>query len=137
MIYDKSRQNMTKRTAHNAPHPLDVALGGRIRLRRSELELSQSQLAQQVGITFQQIQKYERGVNRVSFSRLAGIAEALRCSVTDIIDGLGKGTTSSGPSLLVTRLNEPGAAELLEAYCAIRPNKRRRALVNLVRQLAD
>lgn len=128
---------MANGTVQNAPHPLDVALGGRIRLRRCELGLSQSKLAEQVGVTFQQVQKYERGMNRVSFSRLAGVAEALRCSVTDLIRGLDKEMTASGPSALVARLSEPGAAELLEAYSRVRSNKQRRALVNLVRQLAN
>ncbi len=70
---------MNDRTADHSPHPLDVALGCRIRLRRRELGLSQAHLARQLGITFQQVQKYERGTNRVSFSRFVEIAQALRC----------------------------------------------------------
>ena len=121
----------------NAPHPLDVALGSRIRLRRRELGLSQEQLARQVGITFQQVQKYEHGANRVSFSRLVEIAQALHCGVMDIIGELDKSKASPLFSRHVARLNEPGAAELLEAYSAIQSPKHRRAILNLAKQLAE
>ena len=86
---------MTTYTEENSPHPLDVALGSRIRLRRRELGFSQEQLARQVGITFQQVQKYEHGTNRVSFSRLVEIAQALRCGVMDIVGDLDKSKASS------------------------------------------
>ena len=128
---------MSAFTEDNSPHPLDVALGSRIRLRRRELGLSQEQLARQIGITFQQVQKYEHGTNRVSFSRLVEIAQALRCSVMDIVGDLDKSKTSSLFSRHVARLNEPGAAELLEAYSAIQSPKHRRAILNLAKQLAE
>jgi transcriptional regulator with XRE-family HTH domain len=124
-------------TEDNSPHPLDVALGSRIRLRRRELGLSQEQLARQVGITFQQVQKYEHGTNRVSFSRLVEIAQALRCGLIDIVGDLDKSKASSFFSRHVARLNEPGAAELLEAYSAIQSAKHRRAILNLAKQLAE
>jgi transcriptional regulator with XRE-family HTH domain len=128
---------MSNYTEDNSPHPLDVALGSRIRLRRRELGLSQEQLARQVGITFQQVQKYEHGTNRVSFSRLVEISQALRCGVMDIIGDLDKSKVSSLFSRHVARLNEPGAAELLEAYASIQSPKHRRAILNLAKQLAE
>ncbi|MDE1938270.1 MAG: helix-turn-helix domain-containing protein [Alphaproteobacteria bacterium] len=128
---------MTTYTEDNAPHPLDVALGSRIRLRRRELGLSQEQLARQVGITFQQVQKYEHGTNRVSFSRLVEIAQALHCGVMDIVGDLDQSKASSLFSRHVARLNEPGAADLLEAYSAIQSPKHRRAILNLAKQLAE
>jgi len=128
---------MATYTEENSPHPLDIALGSRIRLRRRELGLSQEQLARQVGITFQQVQKYEHGTNRVSFSRLVEIAQALRCGVMDIVGDLDKSKASSLFSLHVARLNEPGAAELLEAYSAIQSPKHKRAILNLAKQLAE
>ncbi len=79
---------MTKTTENGSPNPLDIALGSRIRLRRRELGYSQEQLAREVGITFQQVQKYEHGTNRVSFSRLVEIAQALNCGVVDIVGDL-------------------------------------------------
>ena len=128
---------MTAFTEENSPHPLDVALGSRIRLRRRELGLSQEQLARQVGITFQQVQKYEHGTNRVSFSRLVEIAQALHCGVMDIVGDLDKSKTSSLFSRHVARLTEPGATELLEAYSAIQSPKHKRAILNLAKQLAE
>jgi transcriptional regulator with XRE-family HTH domain len=128
---------MSKKTENGSPHPLDIALGSRIRLRRRELGLSQEQLAREVGITFQQVQKYEHGTNRVSFSRLVEIAQALRCGVMEIIGDLDKPTSPETFSRHVNCLNEPGASELLEAYSAIDSPKHRRAILNLARQLAE
>ena len=128
---------MSEDTANHGPHPLDVALGGRIRLRRRELGLSQNQLARQVGITFQQVQKYEYGTNRVSFSRLVGIAQALQCGTIDIVGDLVSSKASAVFSRHIARLNEPGAADLLEAYSTIQSPKHRRAILNLAKQLAE
>jgi transcriptional regulator with XRE-family HTH domain len=128
---------MASYTEDTSPHPLDIALGSRIRLRRRELGLSQEQLARQIGITFQQVQKYEHGANRVSFSRLVEITQALKCGVMDLIGDLDKSKDSSLFARHIARLNEPGAAELLEAYAAIKSPKHRRAILNLAKQLAE
>ena len=69
-------------------HPVDQHVGQRIRQRRWEIGMTQSQLGQSVGIRFQQIQKYETGVNRVSASRLWGIAEALEVPVSYFFEGI-------------------------------------------------
>jgi transcriptional regulator with XRE-family HTH domain len=66
----------------NVPHPVDVLVGKRVRARRTELGMSQTQLAEILKITFQQVQKYERGVNRVTCSRLSEIANALNVPIT-------------------------------------------------------
>ena len=128
---------MSKAMENGSPHHLDVALGSRIRLRRRELGRSQEQLAREVGITFQQVQKYEHGTNRVSFSRLVEIARALDCGVMDIVGDLDTAKTSPLFSRHMVRLNEPGAAELLEAYTTITSAKHRRAILNLAKQLAE
>lgn len=128
---------MSNATAHNAPHPLDVALGCRIRLRRRELGLSQDRLARQLGITFQQVQKYEHGTNRVSFSRLVEIAQVFKCGVMDIVGDLDKSNASPMFAHYVARLNERGALELLEAYTSIQSPKHRQAILNLTKQLAE
>jgi transcriptional regulator with XRE-family HTH domain len=127
-----------KTNEQDAHHPLDIALGSRIRLRRRELGLSQEQLAKQIGITFQQVQKYEHGANRVSFSRLVDIAHALKCSTHDLIGDLDAPAASQAMfDAHVERLNEPGAAELLEAFCAIASPKQRRAVLGLAKQLSS
>jgi transcriptional regulator with XRE-family HTH domain len=64
------------------PHPIDVMVGKRVRLRRLQLSLSQTELAQKLGLTFQQVQKYEKGTNRVSCSRLYEISEVLDVPIT-------------------------------------------------------
>jgi transcriptional regulator with XRE-family HTH domain len=68
-------------TADQEPHLVDIHVGARIRMRRKAMGLSQTQLADSVGITFQQLQKYERGTNRVSASKLYGMAVTLQASV--------------------------------------------------------
>lgn len=128
---------MAKTVDEHTPHPLDIALGARVRLRRKELGFSQDQLARAVGITFQQVQKYEHGTNRISFSRLVEISEALECSVADLIGNLDKSKSSASLSRQIAFLTEPGASDLLEAYASIESPKRRRAILNLARQLAN
>ena len=118
------------------PHPLDIALGLRVRLRRNELGLSQTELARATGITFQQVQKYEKGTNRISFSRLVGISQALDCSVHDLVADLGKTKTTNALSKTIAALAIPGAVALLDAYQHIAPHSRR-AVVKLARQLAN
>lgn len=120
----------------HSPNKLDVALGLRIRQRRKGLGVSQTALAEAVGLTFQQIQKYERGFNRVSFSRLVDIAHALDCRVTDLIGDLDDGAM---PSPLfrqdTAHLRESGAPELLAAYAAAPPSLRR-VILKLVAEIA-
>ncbi|HWA92682.1 MAG TPA: helix-turn-helix transcriptional regulator [Rhizomicrobium sp.] len=128
---------MAKNSDEHTPHPLDIALGARVRLRRKELGMSQDQLARAVGITFQQVQKYEHGTNRISFSRLVEMAEALECGVVDLIGNLDKSKSSAALSRQIAFLTEPGASDLLEAYASIESPKRRRAILNLARQLAN
>lgn len=115
-------------------HRLDVALGARIRRFRKARNMSQERLAEAVGVTFQQIQKYERGANRVSFSRLALIAVALDTPLPDLIAGLGPACERPGDA--PCGLSTPGAADLVEAYAAIRTEAVRRCLVELVQELA-
>ncbi|KQY28893.1 Cro/Cl family transcriptional regulator [Caulobacter sp. Root487D2Y] len=75
-------------TADHEPHLVDIHVGARIRLRRKAMGLTQTQLANSVGITFQQLQKYERGANRVSASKLYGMAVTLQISVAWFFEGM-------------------------------------------------
>jgi len=118
-------------------NPLDIALGARIRVRRKSLGLSQDDLAVQVRLTFQQIQKYERGANRVSFSRLVEIARTLKCRVQDLIGDLDvEGEVSDQVAAEAVQLKETGALELIRAYSAIRSAGRRRVVVSLAQTLS-
>jgi transcriptional regulator with XRE-family HTH domain len=117
-------------------HKLDLALGLHIRERRKSLGVSQAALAESLGITFQQIQKYERGFNRISFSRLVLIAQALNCRVADLIGDLDDiDAVNSLPQHETSHLREPGAPELLAAYAAT-PANIRRAVLRLMVVLA-
>lgn len=120
---------MAKSSANNEPDKLDVALGLRIRQRRKALGISQTALADAVGITFQQIQKYERGFNRISFSRLVKMAHALNCRVQDLVGDLDD--VGAPPALAdqdTSHLRVPGAPELLTAFAEITTELRRAIL---------
>jgi transcriptional regulator with XRE-family HTH domain len=113
--------------------PIDVAVGARIRLLRKMRGQSQQALADAAGVTFQQIQKYERGANRVSASMLARIAAALQSPVAELF-----GETSSSSSAIdevAALLSQPGALELLRAYAELPRGPARSALVDFVRSL--
>lgn len=118
-------------------HPVDVHVGKRIRQRRWMNGTTQQQLAEAVGIKFQQIQKYETGMNRVSASRLWDIAHVLVVPVSFFFDGLDAegGETLQGdvPSDVLT---DKEALELLRSYYAIPENQRRR-LFDLARVLSE
>ena len=118
------------------PHQLDVAMGLQIRRRRKALGVSQTTLASAIGLTFQQVQKYERGFNRVSFSRLVGIAHALDCRVIDLVADLDD-MTSETPLLQqdTGHLRVSGAPEMLAAYAEASPALRR-VLLKLMLELA-
>ena len=114
---------------------MDIALGAAVRIRRRTIGMSQEALAEQCGVSFQQIQKYENGANRISFSRLVQIARALRCRVVDLMDVLDTPDRETGGDLdLLTRMRTPGALELLAVYERLAPDART-ALINFLRAM--
>ena len=119
-------------------HPVDVHVGKRIRHRRWMNGTTQQQLAEAVGIKFQQIQKYETGMNRVSASRLWDIANVLNVNVSFFFEGLDESKRSAGSStdLPGDILTDKEALELLRSYYAIPENQRRR-LFDLARVLSE
>ena len=122
------------------PDPVDIEVGHRIRIERLARGLSQTALANQLGVTFQQVQKYEKGVNRVGAGRLTKIAEVLGIQVgtffsgKDILDAEGKKESSEASPLKL--LTVSGAFRLLRAYCDIEDSTLRRAIVDLVEQIS-
>jgi len=115
--------------------PVDLTVGARIRLFRKMRGMSQQALADSAGVTFQQIQKYERGANRVSASMLARIASALQAPVAELF-----GEASGAPSAVdevAALLAQPGAIELLRAFSALPRGAPRAALVDFVRCLGS
>jgi len=119
-------------TRREAPDPIDVAVGARIRIRRRWLGLSQTQLATALGITFQQVQKYERGTNRVSASMLVKIAAKLETTVAALVGEDGQAPVEA---IIYAQLATPGATELLAAYAQIPDGEVRRALVTITEGL--
>lgn len=120
---------------------VDAHVGATIRLRRKTRGLSQAALAQSIGITFQQIQKYERGANRVSASTLVRLARALKCEVADLFVGLpgggsrGEDDPEGFGSVGRAFLSEDGGYELAKAFLAA-PLAYRRAILAAARALA-
>jgi transcriptional regulator with XRE-family HTH domain len=131
----RDEQTMPVVVDRKAPAEVDVALGAAIRLRRRTLGISQEILAEKCGVSFQQIQKYENGSNRISFSRLVQIASALHCRVNDLIDVLAGADGGPQDLALRIRMGLPGALELLEAFEAMSPSMRA-PLVEFSRALA-
>lgn len=122
------------------PDPVDVEVGQRIRIQRLQSGLSQTSLAEQLGVTFQQVQKYEKGVNRVGAGRLTKIAKVLGVPVSTFfgahdaspIERSERGTASSPLKLLTV----PGALRLLRAYAQLNDGKMRRSIVELVENIS-
>ncbi|MBD3765371.1 MAG: helix-turn-helix transcriptional regulator [Rhodobacterales bacterium] len=116
-------------------HPVDAHVGKRIRHRRWMIGMTQQQLADQVGIKFQQIQKYETGMNRVSASRLWDIAEAMGVSIGFFFEGL-ESAPSSGRAAEADMMGDKEALELVRTYYSI-PEAQRRRLFDLARVLSE
>ncbi len=123
-----------------SPNPIDRHVGLRIRLRRKELGVSQEKLADQIGLTFQQVQKYERAANRVSASKLYEMARALNTSIAYFYEGLGDpGAAESSriaPSVHEFLLTSEGM-ELAALFPRIRRARVRRRILDLVRAMAE
>ncbi len=115
-------------------HSVDVHVGKRIRHRRWMIGMTQQQLAEKVGIKFQQIQKYETGMNRVSASRLWDIARAVDVPVSFFFEGLHEGSTTEEVEGDI--LADKEALQLVRAYCAM-PVAQRRQIFELARVLSD
>ncbi|MBX5156303.1 MULTISPECIES: helix-turn-helix domain-containing protein [unclassified Rhizobium] len=124
------------------PNPIDIHVGSRIRLRRTMLGMSQEKLGESLGITFQQIQKYEKGTNRVGASRLQNISNILNVPVSFFFEdapgensGAG-GMETSSSNYVVDFLSSSEGLQLNRAFVKISDPKVRRKVVELVKALA-
>ena len=126
---------------------LSMFVGGRVRLRRMILGLSQEKLGEALGLTFQQVQKYEKGINRIGASRLFELSRVLGVPITYFYEELldqsssdqhASGFSESGPDhAIVEFLGSREGIELNRAYIRISDPKVRRSIVELVRSLAN
>lgn len=124
------------------PNPIDVHVGGRVRLRRMMQNMSQEKLGESLGITFQQIQKYEKGTNRIGASRLQHIASVLQVPVSFFFEDAPGAASEPGfeegrPAAFVTDfLASSEGLQLNRAFVRIKDAKVRRKIVDLVRAVA-
>src|ERR1700739_123995 len=111
------------------PDPLDVMVGTKIRIFRMHRGLSQSDLAEKIGVAFQQVQKYEKGTNRVGASRLSRIAAALGISIGELFESSGEKPADSQSPLKL--LAQPDALRVLKAFARTSDPRVRRAITQL------
>jgi transcriptional regulator with XRE-family HTH domain len=131
--------------AKKAPNPIDKHVGSRVRMRRMMLSMSQEKLGDALGLTFQQVQKYEKGTNRIGASRLQQIAHILQVPVSFFFEGapnVGGAHHSGGmseapsPAYVSDFLATSDGLSLTKAFMRIKSSKLRRRIVDLVEQIA-
>jgi len=116
---------------------VDKIIGDRVRVRRIEIGMSQERLAELLGVTFQQVQKYEKGVNRIASSRLLDISAALDVPVASFFSGLKGSEPRGGAEEMSAALDLPGARELLRRYAALKSPRLRRQILELVHAIGE
>ena len=129
--------------AKKLPNPIDKHVGSRVRMRRMMLKMSQEKLADCLGLTFQQVQKYEKGTNRISASRLQHISHILQVPISFLFEGLpraagvpvGKGEVPSLDYVTDFLATADGLA-LTQAFMLIKKVKLKRSIVGLVEEIA-
>jgi DNA-binding XRE family transcriptional regulator len=134
------------------PHPVDTHVGAKVKSRRLMLGLSQEELAKAIGLTFQQVQKYERGTNRISVSRLADISKALKVSMDYFLEGCAaaatggagsrktalKGVSDTPQAMLLEPdpMTKRDVLELVRAYEQIRTPALKKQLLEMAKTMA-
>ena len=130
--------------AKKVPNPIDKHVGSRVRMRRMMLSMSQEKLGDALGLTFQQVQKYEKGTNRIGASRLQQIAHILQVPVSFFFEGApaSPGLSPSGmgeapsPAYVSDFLATSDGLSLTKSFMRIKNSKLRRRIVDLVEQIA-
>jgi transcriptional regulator with XRE-family HTH domain len=145
---DPSRNDSTASEKDGRPSPIDVHVGTRIRLRRTLLGMSQERLGEALGLTFQQVQKYERGVNRVGASRLFDLSRVLDVPISFFFDDLPDGVAGAPgrraaasqadaqDSLSDDSMNRRETLELVRAYYRINDPMIRKKVFELIKSMA-
>ncbi|HEU0082877.1 MAG TPA: helix-turn-helix transcriptional regulator [Bradyrhizobium sp.] len=127
-----------------APNPVDRHVGSRVRMRRIMLGMSQEKLGEGLGLTFQQIQKYEKGTNRIGASRLQQICDILHIPVSFLFEGVPGGTINAdgmlepaSPAYVADFLATTEGLALIRAFTSIPNIKLRRAIVDMVELIGE
>lgn len=122
-------------------NPIDVHVGARVRIRRKLMRMSQEKLGDQLGVTFQQVQKYERGANRIGASRLWKLSEVLEMPVASFYEGLEGGNSaevkSDKSALVYEFINSTDGVSLAKAILKIKNKAVRRQILELARSLGN
>lgn len=118
------------------PHRTDIVVGRNIKLQRIAKKMSQTELGDRIGITFQQVQKYEKGMNRVGASRLMQIAESLEVPIQTFFEGAGAAEAESYADSPLGLISDRQALRLAQAFAGIGNVKVRRSIVELVEKIA-
>jgi transcriptional regulator with XRE-family HTH domain len=127
----------------NGPDPIDKHVGTKLRARRTKLGMSQTTLADALGMSFQQVQKYEKGANRIGAGRLQHIAQILKMPVQSFFEGLPEDEQRRAPTdapdaqYVTDYLATSDGLNLTKAFMQIPNANLRRSIVNLVEQIAD
>ena len=146
----RSRGASRGRTADGAPNPIDVHVGARVKMRRTLLVMSQEKLGEAIGLTFQQVQKYERGLNRIGASRLFDISKVLEVPIGYFFDQMDEQVAERSPRMLAGNtalaeesipfpydpMNKRETLELVRAYYSITDRRAARKVFELMRSLA-
>jgi len=129
------------------PHPVDVHVGRRLRLKRTILGMSQEAVGKQIGVTFQQIQKYERGINRMGASRLFDFAKALSVPISYFFEGYGDYAMDEVSAYALgeqtqggyehEKVNNRETLEVMRAYYRIKSPAVRKRIIELIKAMAD
>jgi transcriptional regulator with XRE-family HTH domain len=128
------------------PHPVDIHVGKRLRLRRTILGLSQEAIGNAIGVTFQQVQKYERGVNRMGSSRLYEFSKILSIPVSYFFEDMEKGATNvthasgvaeDAPAFEHEKMSSRETLEMMRAYYRITAPHLRKRVFELIKSIAD
>ncbi len=125
-----------------SPNPVDIHVGTRVRLRRQVMKMSQEKLGSQLGVTFQQVQKYERGANRVGASRLWKMSQVLDVPIGFFFDGLSQASGSAEFAeddqlpIVYDFINSSDGVALAKALTQIKSKSVRRQILELARSLA-
>ena len=121
-----------------AANAIDRKVGQRVRSRRLEIGMSQERLAEMLGVTFQQVQKYEKGVNRIAVSRMWDISVALEMPVSRFFEGVGvRGVAEGRQEYVDDALATPEGAQLMTLFASIKSQKLRRKVLELVKTLTE
>lgn len=141
MVARRNVTRMTDKLSSDMAHPVDLYVGARLRIRRKVLGFSQTQLAEALGITFQQIQKYERGANRISASKLYEAARLLQSPVSYFFEGLDETAQGAADDGFAQRMTQfvatPEGLELAGLFPRLSDRRLRRRVVDLVKAMVD